>query len=141
MRFAKTMVVVATVCLYSAALAQQDPQVDCANAMSQADMNYCANQDCEKADKELNAVYKQALQSQVEVDKQAAEMGPNYVGAVKALKKAQRAWIDYRDGHCDGVGYEAVGGSMSPMLVSGCLAGLTQNRTKELNDLIKGLGN
>jgi uncharacterized protein YecT (DUF1311 family) len=122
------------------ALAQEE-QVDCTNAMSQADMNDCANQDFEKADKELNAVYKQALESQVEVDKQAADMGPNYVGAVKALKKAQRAWIDYRDGHCDGVGYEAVGGSMAPMLVSGCLAGLTQNRTKELNDLIKGLGN
>jgi uncharacterized protein YecT (DUF1311 family) len=68
-------------------------------------------------------------------------MGPNYVGAVKALKKAQRAWIDYRDGHCEGVGFEARGGSMEPMVVSGCKAGLTNNRIRELHDLIKGSGN
>jgi uncharacterized protein YecT (DUF1311 family) len=123
------------------AMAQQDPPVDCANAMSQADMNQCAYQDFEKADKELNAVYKQALKSQEEVDKQSAEINPVYVGAVKALKKAQRAWIDYRDGHCDGVGYEAVGGSMQGMLISGCQATMTTARTKELRELIQGMGN
>lgn len=123
------------------AMAQENGPIDCANAMSQADMNQCAYQDFEKADKELNIVYKQALKSQEEVDKQAAEMGPNYVGAVKALKKAQRAWIDYRDGHCDGVGYEAVGGSMQGMLISGCQATMTTARTKELRELIQGMGN
>ena len=124
-----------------AAFAQEDPPIDCANAQTQYDMNQCAYMDFEKADRELNAVYKEALKSEAEVDKQAAEMGPNYVGAVKALRKAQRAWIDYRDGHCDGVGYEAVGGSMQPMLISGCKAQLTMNRTKELRELIQGLGN
>jgi uncharacterized protein YecT (DUF1311 family) len=123
------------------AFAQEDPPIDCANAQTQHDMNQCAYMDFEKADKELNAVYKNALKSQAEVDKQAAEMSPEYVGAVKALKKAQRAWIDYRDGHCDGIGYQAVGGSMQPMLIEGCRAGLTTNRTKELRELIEGLGN
>ncbi|MDB5556224.1 MAG: putative urease-associated protein [Rhizobium sp.] len=123
------------------AMAQEDPPVDCANAMTQADMNQCAYQDFEKADKELNAVYRQALKSQEEADKEAAEIGPDYVGAVKALKKAQRAWIDYRDGHCDGVGYEAVGGSMQGMLISGCQATMTTARTKELRELIQGMGN
>ena len=122
-------------------LAQEDPPLDCANAMSQADMNQCSYMDFEKADKALNAVYKEALASAAEADKQAAEMGPDYVGAVKALKKAQRAWIDYRDGHCDGMGYEAVGGSMQPMLISGCQARLTEHRTKELRELIDGAGN
>jgi uncharacterized protein YecT (DUF1311 family) len=121
--------------------AQQDPPLDCANAMTQADMNQCAYMDFEKADKELNVVYKQALKSAAEADKQAAEMNEVYVGAVKALKKAQRAWIDYRDGHCDGVGYEAVGGSMQGMLISGCQARLTETRTKELRELIQGIGN
>lgn len=123
------------------AIAQEDPPVDCANAMTQADMNQCAYQDFEKADKELNAVYREALKSQEEIDRQSAEMDPVYVGAVKALKKAQRAWIDYRDGHCDGVGYEAVGGSMQGMLIDGCKATMTTARTKELRELIQGLGN
>jgi uncharacterized protein YecT (DUF1311 family) len=123
------------------ALAQEDPPVDCAKAITQADMNQCAYQDYEKADKELNVVWKEALKSQEEVDKGAAEMGPGYVGAVKALKKAQRAWIDYRDGQCEGEGYAAVGGSMQSMLVSGCLATKTTARTKELRELIQGMGN
>lgn len=122
-------------------LAQEDPPVDCANAMAQADMNHCAYLDFEKADKELNAVYKEALQSEAEADKEAAEINPAYVGAVKALKKAQRAWIDYRDGHCEGVGYEAVGGSMQPMLIDGCKARLTETRTKELRELVQGVEN
>lgn len=124
------------------ALAQEEnPQIDCANAMAQVELNYCADQEFQKADKELNLIYKKALAAQQQVDKEAAEMNPAYVGAVKALKKAQRAWIDYRDGHCLGVGYEAVGGSMQPMLISGCMASLTLVRTKELNDLVKGAGN
>jgi len=123
------------------AFTQEDPPVDCANAMAQHDLNQCAYMDFEKADKELNAVYKEALKSAAEADKEAAEMGPGYVGAVKALKKAQRAWIDYRDGHCDSVGYEAGGGSMQPMVISGCQARLTEHRTKELRELIEGIGN
>lgn len=123
------------------ALAQQDPPPDCANAMTQADLNQCAYLDFEKADKELNAVYKQAMEAQREMDKEAAEIGPAYVGAVNALKKAQRAWIDYRDGHCESVGYEAVGGSMQPMLIDGCKARLTEARTKELRELAQGVEN
>jgi uncharacterized protein YecT (DUF1311 family) len=120
--------------------AQQD-QVDCKNAQTQQDMNYCSEMDFEKADKELNAVYKKAMASQVDLDKQSAGFNPEYVGAAKALKKAQRAWIDYRDGQCEGVGYEAVGGTMQPMLISGCKADLTEKRVKELKELIKGMGN
>jgi uncharacterized protein YecT (DUF1311 family) len=129
-------------CLPAAAQAQQDDeQVDCNNAQSQADMNYCSEMDFEKADKQLNTVYKQALKSQADLDKQSAEINPDYVGAVKALKKAQRAWIDYRDGQCEGESYQAVGGTMQPLLESGCKADLTNKRVKELQELIKGMGN
>lgn len=124
----------------AAAFAQEDPPVDCANAQTQADMNQCSYLDFEKADKELNAVYKQAMKSAEAADVQAADMGDYYVGAVKALKKAQRAWIDYRDGNCDGMGYEAVGGSMQPMLISGCQARMTEARSKELRELIEAMG-
>jgi uncharacterized protein YecT (DUF1311 family) len=124
-----------------AAMAQEDAPLDCANAQTQADMTSCAGQDFKKADKELNAVYKKAMASQVALDKQSADISPNYVGAVKALKKAQRAWIDYRDGHCEGVSYEAAGGTMQPMLELGCKAGLTNKRVKELRELTQGMGN
>lgn len=120
--------------------AQEDPAVDCSQAMTQMEMNICADRDYQAADKELNLVYRQAMTQQRLVDKDAAAMGPDYVGAVDALKKAQRAWIDYRDGHCEGMGFTVLGGSMRPMVYSGCLETLTRNRTKELRELIQGMG-
>jgi uncharacterized protein YecT (DUF1311 family) len=109
-----------------------EPEVDCDNAMAQIEMNICAGRDYQAADMELNAVYKKALAAAQEMDVQAKEMGEHYVGAVDALKRAQRAWIGYRDGQCELAGFEARGGSMEPMLVSGCLADLTRKRTAEL---------
>ena len=123
-----------------AAFAQDDPEVDCAQAMTQMELNICADRDYEAADKELNVVYREAMTNQKLIDKDAAAMGPDYVGAVDALKKAQRAWIDYRDGHCEGMGFAVLGGSMRPMVVSGCLTTVTKNRTRELRELIQGMG-
>jgi uncharacterized protein YecT (DUF1311 family) len=58
--------------------------------------------------------------------------GDGRPGYEETLKKAQRAWIAYRDAVCEYEGYEARGGTMEPMLVNGCLARLTRTRTKEL---------
>ena len=115
-----------------AAAQDNEPEVDCDNAMTQMDMNICAHRDYETADTELNAVYKKAMDAAREMDVQAKDMGEHYVGAVNALKRAQRAWIGYRDGQCELAGFAARGGSMEPMLVSGCLADLTRKRTAEL---------
>jgi uncharacterized protein YecT (DUF1311 family) len=120
----------------------QDANYNCADPQTQQEMNYCADKDFQKADKELNTVYKKAVASQAAIDKEAADSSDQRTfGAVKALKKAQRGWIDYRDGQCEGEGFEVAGGSLQPMFVSGCKARLTQSRTKELRELIKGQGN
>lgn len=107
-------------------------EVDCDNAQTQMDMNICADKDYQQADKALNAAYKKAVAAAREMDDNVKDMGEAYVGAVDALKRAQRAWIGYRDGQCEFAGFEARGGSMEPMLVSGCLADLTRKRTDEL---------
>jgi uncharacterized protein YecT (DUF1311 family) len=125
----------------AAARAQSDPPIDCSNAQTQVDMDNCAGQDFQKADAELNRVYKQAMKAAKDQDKALQSDSPDLVGAVDALKKAQRGWIDYRDGECEGEGFQSRGGTMEPMLVSGCKADLTEKRTKELNELIKGMGN
>ena len=109
-----------------------EPEVDCSNAVTQMDMNICADRDYQEADTALNAAYKKALAATRAMDDELKDMGENYVGAVEALKRAQRAWIGYRDGQCELAGFEARGGSMEPMLVSGCLADLTRKRTDEL---------
>lgn len=124
------------------ALAQDAPNVDCDNAQTQMEMNFCAEQDFDKADAALNKAYKRAVASQKKIDADVEEtMGADSVGAVAALKKAQRAWIDYRDGHCEGVGFQARGGTMEPMLLMSCKAELSTARAKELNALAQGTGN
>ena len=112
-----------------------EEELDCTNAMAQVEMNQCAWLDFEKADGELNAIYKKARAATREMDKDYE--GP-MKGAEEALIAGQRGWVAYRDGHCELFGREAHGGSMEPMLVSGCMAELTRLRTKELKEFVDG---
>ena len=113
-----------------------DPPLDCKNAVTQTDLNICAGRDYEAADKELNDQYKKTRATMVTWDSQ---LEGNLKGAEKALVKAQRAWIDYRDGQCAAEGFQARGGTLESMLVGQCKAKLTRQRTKELADLADGL--
>ena len=120
-----------------AALAQDGaPTLDCEKAKAQPDLNDCAYRDYEAADADLNAEYRKALAK-------ARALDDEYEGppaAVDALKSAQRAWIGYRDGQCVLAGFQARGGQAEAMLVSGCLAELTRNRTQELRDFVEREG-
>jgi uncharacterized protein YecT (DUF1311 family) len=124
---------VAAVAFNAPAWAQE---IDCENAMAQQEMNICSHQDYEKADKELNVVWKQARAAAKGMD--AEQTDEAMKGAEKALLAAQRGWIAYRDGQCELAGWEAHGGSMEPMLVSGCLAEMTRKRTTDLREFIEG---
>lgn len=110
--------------------------VDCDNAQTQSDMTSCAQARYEEADKALNAQYKQTRAAMVAIDK---DLDGDMKGAEQALLKAQRAWINYRDAQCENYGFQARGGTMEPMLVAGCLADLTDIRTKELKELANGM--
>ncbi len=112
-----------------------EPKVDCAKAEAQTDLNICAALDFDTADKALNVQYKKTRAAMIALD---TDLDNDMKGAEKALVKAQRAWVDYRDGECEAQGFQARGGSMEPMLVSGCKAELTKKRTKELKDLADG---
>ncbi|MHA7775676.1 lysozyme inhibitor LprI family protein [Roseibium sp. M-1] len=111
---------------------------DCSDAMTQLEMTQCAHQDWEKADMELNTVYKAAMDKMRATDSDL----PDYLkGAEDKLRDAQRAWIPYRDNACDAYGFLARGGTMEPMLIYGCRADLTRRRIGELQELIVGFGN
>jgi uncharacterized protein YecT (DUF1311 family) len=126
-----------SICLADVAWAQGD-ELDCTDPQTQAAMNMCAWEDYEAADKELNAVWKDARATAKRVD--ADQYEDRLKGAEKALIAGQRGWIAYRDGQCELYGFEARGGSMEPMLVSGCKAELTRTRTKELRTFAAGFG-
>ncbi|MGA0542797.1 lysozyme inhibitor LprI family protein [Neotabrizicola sp. VNH66] len=108
-------------------------EVDCANAMAQMELNYCAEQDWVAADDALNAAYKEAMALLRAYDKE----NPSDFPEADRLQKAQRAWITYRDLACDAAGFPMRGGSAEPLLIYGCLAHLTEQRTEDLHSLLE----
>jgi len=120
--------------------ASADDQFDCTNPQAQQEMNYCAAQEFWKLDGELTKKYQKALAYTKKQDQSAPPPeGPDLKTATEALTKAQEGWLQYRDAHCDGMGYLARGGTLEPLLVGNCKIELTKNRIKELEDLMTSL--
>lgn len=114
-------------------VAAQD--IDCAKAMAQQEMNWCAEQDWLAADAELNAVWPEARAAMKAID---ADLPEDMRGADKALVAAQRAWIAFRDAECAAAGWPMRGGTAEPLLIYGCLYTLTAERTEDLRALAEG---
>ncbi len=96
--------------------------VDCGDLVTQAQINQCAFDMYDEADELLNQTYKQVM----------AKLDPN---RQTALKKAQRAWIKYRDSHCESEASAVEGGSMYPTLQYSCMTSETKKRTEQLNSM------
>lgn len=120
-------------CLTPFAAAAQ--AVDCVNQPTQRDMTLCAYQDWQAADARLNDVYARAVATVQAWDSDYAAEGDS---EETRLRRAQRAWISYRDANCDAAGYQMRGGSAEPMLVNSCLQQMTDQRIAELERLASG---
>jgi uncharacterized protein YecT (DUF1311 family) len=97
----------------------------CGNAETQDVMNACFAMEFKDADKEMNSVYQTVLSRLEREDRER-------------VRVAQRAWLRYRDLHCEAVGsVQAGGGSLEPTEVYGCKADLTKARTKEVQNAYK----
>src|SRR5690606_2113295 len=92
---------------------------NCENAQTQTDLNLCAQMRLQKADQELNMVYKQLLSLAPKEDK-------------TILVEAQRQWIIYRDAHCKIYEKMYAGGSMLMMVIANCKEATTLSRINEL---------
>ena len=82
-------------------------------------MNVCSAQQFHRADAQLNAVYQQVLKA----------VDPS---RLSKLRTSQRAWLAFRDAQCDFEASEAEGGTMHPMLVTGCMTEVTNARIGQL---------
>jgi uncharacterized protein YecT (DUF1311 family) len=119
----KYLTIICTLGFGSAAAAQS---VDCNNQVTQLDMNECAAQAFDAADAELNRVYGIAVDFARQLD--AETKG----GIEEQLRTAQRAWITYRDAACASEASQFEGGSIMPLVFSGCLERVTLARTDDL---------
>ncbi len=91
----------------------------CDDATTQQEMNACAGEGYQAADKELNTTYDEI-------------MGRLDGDSKDRMKTAQRAWIRFRDAECEFVSGPTSGGSANSMVKAGCLERLTQQRTETL---------
>ena len=110
---------------------------NCADPQAQQEMNWCAAQDFQKADAALNAQWKLTSAEMKGRDARDGKPADGRPGHMATLLAGQRAWLKFRDSHCDLEGYQFRGGSMEPLLVATCRTSLTEARTKQLKDLIE----
>ena len=99
--------------------------VDKASKGTTADMFQCEGEELDRQDARLNDAYKK-LMSKLSPDRK------------KALLKAQRAWIKFREANCD-YWYDPHGGTAARLNASGCLLTMTATRAKELEGMLEGL--
>jgi uncharacterized protein YecT (DUF1311 family) len=105
----------------------------CPDAKSQLDLNDCYSNLYQSADTQLNATYNNIVGfmkknlSVAQHDNNAVLVTHNEASLTKLLA-AQRAWLAYRDAHCDSVKFQYEGGSIQPMVWSQCMADTTQQR-------------
>ncbi|HVG49673.1 MAG TPA: lysozyme inhibitor LprI family protein [Rubellimicrobium sp.] len=98
----------------------------CRGAVTQQDLNECSHAAYLLADEELNRAYAAAREAA-----QGIDQGSN--GQAEAtLRVAQRAWVAFRDAACEAEAAFNQGGSIQPMIRSGCLERLTDQRTDDL---------
>ncbi|RYE27550.1 MAG: DUF1311 domain-containing protein [Sphingobacteriaceae bacterium] len=100
-------------------------KVDCSKATTQVQLNECAQQQFLAADRKLNILYKQVME----------KLSP--LGR-KALVKAQRGWIQFRDDNALVFAGQYEGGSMYSMVLLNVKTATTRSRTDELQKLLKG---
>lgn len=115
-----------------AAKADGKEKIDCENASATAEMNWCAEQEFDAADAELNKVYAEALKSIPEMASEPPYDAKAWEGALRA---SQRAWVAYRDAECDAhVPMFWTGGSGATAEIIGCRTTMTKARTKEIQE-------
>ena len=116
------------------------------DASANAGLSHCAELAFEKADAELNEVWKQIMakfDSKADPDSPSALQGPggqtpeqaaDWMTKWKAaLIDAQKTWAEFKDKDCNGaLSYEHMGGSGTAYAVTSCLYDYTVARTEDL---------
>ena len=110
--------------------------INCNNPITQADMTQCAHRESILYDKQLANVWKRAQEWAKGEDRDLDRTYDKRPTNSQRLLESQRAWIIYKDSHCDMESWKYRGGSMEPMIYSMCTTAVTKRRIKELQEMI-----
>ncbi len=115
-------------CLPHHATAQD--KLDCATATATFELNACSEIELDKADAQLNSIYKKLLAKIATSDGEKPYDAKSWEAALRA---SQRAWVAFRDADCKGlVALAAGGGTATTGEILGCMTEKTIRRTDEL---------
>ena len=95
--------------------AQRSTELNCDDPQTQQALNRCAFQAFTEANRRLNVAYRQLLPNLSDERRQL-------------LRNSQIAWAAYRDRECRFYDSSVEGGSLQPLLSSGCKTRLTRDR-------------
>lgn len=111
---------------------------DCGDRQTQTAMTMCEKAVADRADAEMNRVWKtvQASMQQADRDDGGDRVGKGEPSYAQALLTSQRAWLAFRDAQCRIASYEWRGGSMEAFAANQCLAAVTTARTRQLRELL-----
>jgi uncharacterized protein YecT (DUF1311 family) len=98
----------------------------CANAVDQEAMNVCADAAFKQSDKKLNELYRQ-IEARLKDDADTKEL----------LVQAQQVWVKSSDAECSFQTSASAGGTVTPILASMCMEGMTQYRVKDFENYLK----
>ncbi|MGN7610597.1 lysozyme inhibitor LprI family protein [Magnetococcales bacterium HHB-1] len=101
-----------------------DPEIDCRNATHTIEMTYCAEQAYKAADGDLNFTWKTFTKDLNKAHK-------------KALIKAQRTWIKFRDLNCHAETFPSRNGREWSIYFMSCQERMTRQRTEELRNMLE----
>ena len=121
MRLFPNLILLMLLCLCSTSVLAQQPKLNCNDPQTQSAMNQCSYIEFQKADMEMNRVYRRVIA-------QLANPTP--------LRGAQRAWVDFRNKDCTALAAPNTGGSIVPLIINTCSTARTKERIKQLQEYI-----
>ena len=95
-----------------------EKEIDCENAMTTIEINVCMGQEVDRADATLDSYLSKAK------EKYALE-----TAVIATLDKSQKAWLAYREAHCNAVYAQWSMGTIRGTMFSACMLRLTRLRT------------
>jgi uncharacterized protein YecT (DUF1311 family) len=98
----------------------------CGEYGTQAEANACARREYQKVEAEMNAVY----------DRLMTELASYGGKHQQKLRRAQTSWLQYRDANCESEASIYEGGSIRPAVYYSCLASVTRERARRLEEFL-----
>ena len=115
---------ISTVLFAMQAMADEEISINCSEPKGTTEFKYCAGEAYRYADEDLNDTWKTFTSG----------LDPAFK---KSLTEAQRAWITFRDRHCEAETFQSLGGTAYTAYYDNCLERMTRQRTEELRTLLE----